>query len=316
MLNQAFIEDVDSGLGHTKKSLSSKYFYDEHGDELFQKIMQLPEYYLTRAELEIFQRQTQDIIKSIHSAPSQHFELIELGAGDGTKTLELLRALSHGEYDYNYIPVDISPNVLDILKNKVTAAVPSANITPMQGDYFQILKQLMQSPAPKVVLYLGSNMGNLTDEQAKQFLHQIDQNLSSGDKLLLGVDKIKSEDIVLPAYNDKQGITRAFNLNLLSRINRELGGNFNVDQFEHTPEYMQKDGIAKSFLTSKVEQKVEISATGKTYHFEKNEKIHMEISRKYSRPVVEALLHNTRLNILDEFTDSKDYFSDFVIEKA
>ena len=226
-----FLADVDAGLSKTQKSLPSKYFYDKKGDALFMQIMALPEYYLTRAEMEIFKQHSQQMIASFGVEKQIHFELIELGAGDGSKTKKLLKALLEQDYQFDYMPIDISSNALEHLQSKLLSGLPKLSIIPTLGDYFEKLSELKHSHHPKVVLFLGSNIGNFLDWQAARFIYDLGSNLSFGDKLLIGVDRIKPARTVLPAYDDKQGITREFNLNLLRRINRELSADFDPAQF-------------------------------------------------------------------------------------
>ena len=214
---ETFKKDIEEGLSFSPKTLPSKYFYDEKGDDLFVKIMHCDEYYLTRAELDIFQQQTEQIIRELQLDKNTYFELIELGAGDGLKTKELLKQLVEQNYKFDYLPVDISQNALNILKESVNNELPKVSIKTKQGDYFKVLESLKNTQSPKVVLFLGSSIGNMPDDIAAQFIYNLGANLSHNDKLLLGADIIKSRDIVLPAYNDNQGFTRDFNLNLLKR---------------------------------------------------------------------------------------------------
>ena len=192
---------------------------------------------------------------------------------------------------------------------------PDLEIDPQQGDYFQVLDALFLSSKPKVILFIGSNLGNMQDEVATGFLNKISTHLKRNEKLLLGVDLIKSKAIVLPAYNDAAGITRDFNLNLLKRINRELDADFDLENFEHSPEYTEEEGIAKSFLKSKKKQTVHIKELNKSFHFEENELIHTEISRKYNDQILENLLEDTSLKITDKFLDSRKYFADYILTK-
>lgn len=310
---EQFKRDVEKGLSSSPKTLPSKYFYDKKGDQLFVEIMNMPEYYLTRAEMDIFQNQTDEIIDMLEVDRDQYFEFIELGAGDGTKTRELLKALKSKNYQFDYFPVDISQNALDGLEKMLANYLPELNVKKLQGDYFEMLSSLKDSKQPKVVLFLGSNIGNMPDEVAHDFIYSLGSNLHPGDRLLLGVDLIKSRDIVLPAYNDDAGITRAFNLNLLSRINRELGGDFSIDHFEHAPEYTEEDGIAKSFLKSKRAQTVHIKSINKSFHFEAGEKIHTEISRKYNDEVLGNIIAKTDFSIAKRLTDKQGLFADYVL---
>jgi len=310
-MNEAFKQDVDKGLSSSPKQLLSKYFYDEVGDALFVKIMNMPEYYLTNAEYEIFTQQAESIINAFE-VEGEALELIELGAGDGTKTIELLKVLQH-KADFTYIPIDISQNALDLLTERLSKEVPGVKVSPLQGDYFSVLSEIKEHTARKVVLFLGSNIGNMLDHNARRFIQQLTEQLNKGDKLLLGVDLKKDAGIILPAYNDAQGITRAFNLNLLTRINRELGGNFDIDRFEHRPLYNEVLGQAESYIQSTAEQDVYIEATGKTYHFDKDERIHMEISRKYDDNAIKDITADTGLQLKQKFTDSKNYFADYLL---
>tara|TARA_R110002049_G_scaffold308963_1_gene515204 strand:+ start:2471 stop:3418 length:948 start_codon:yes stop_codon:yes gene_type:complete len=314
-MNNTFINEVKQGLESIPKTLPSKYFYDKKGDALFVEIMNLPEYYLTRSELDIFQNKTQELINSFGIESDSYFELIELGAGDGLKTKQLLKSLSNQNYTFDYFPIDISSNALNLLKQDLAEELPSVSIKTQQGDYFEVLASLKKSKAPKVVLLLGSNLGNMTDEFAAKFIYNLGENLQTGDRLLLGVDLIKPVEIVLPAYNDPKGVTAKFNLNLLDRINRELGGNFDLNQFKHQPEYNETEGIAKSFIVSTIQQKVEIKALGKSFDFEAGEKIHTEISRKYNDQLIKQIIENTDLSLETKIIDSKSYFADFILKR-
>lgn len=306
-----FAEEVKEGLTAPQKRLSSKWFYDEIGDDLFIKIMNMPEYYLTNAEFEIFSEKANELIEAF-GVKDQYFELIELGAGDGTKTIELLRALQ-GK-DFVYRPIDISINAIDKITQRIKNELPIVRVEGAQGEYFAALKTL-KSEHPKVILFMGSNLGNMLDAQANQFLKALSEVMNTGDKLLLGLDLKKKEEIVLPAYNDAQGFTAAFNLNLLDRINKELDADFNREAFDHKPQYDEQTGLAKSYLMSSVAQDVNIKAIGATIHFEEGETIFMEISRKYDEHAIREISANTRLNLISQLFDSKKWFSDFIFEK-
>jgi L-histidine Nalpha-methyltransferase len=316
LMIEQFAKDVDEGLSQKKKTLSSKYFYNKRGDDLFIKIMKMPEYYLTRSEMEILSQQTLAIINAFQQQQTRHFELIELGAGDGTKTKKILARLSEENYQYDYIPIDISKNVLNVLAQSIEEDLPRVSIKPRHGDYFSILESLKNSHHPKIVLFLGSNIGNMSDDIAADFLYQLGANLKNNDKVLLGTDLIKPADVIMPAYNDKNGITRDFNLNLLHRMNIELDATFDMQKFEHAPEYDERDGIAKSFLRSKQDQKVAINAIGKVYQFTAGEKIHTEISRKYDDQILQSILQNTDFEIAEKFVDSKHYFADYILNRT
>ena len=313
--NTTFLSDINSGLTQSPKYISSHYFYDKAGDEIFQQIMDMPEYYLTNAELEIFRVQSEAIIESFEIDRNEEFELIELGAGDGQKTQFLIEKLLEKNYNFKFIPVDISHNSLSVITERMQNLFPELEINPQQGDYFHVLDELFLSKHPKVILFIGSNLGNMEDQVAMQFLEKIAQHLKPNEKLLLGIDQIKSQDIVLPAYNDAAGITRAFNLNLLKRINRELGANFDLENFEHAPEYTEEEGIAKSFLKSRIKQTVYIKDLDKSFDFEENELIHTEISRKYNDKILNKIIKTSKLEISKKFLDKKKYFADYILTK-
>ncbi|MFC6268842.1 L-histidine N(alpha)-methyltransferase [Frigoriflavimonas asaccharolytica] len=313
--NAQFLEDTQNGLSDSPKRLPSRYFYDKIGDKIFQEIMAMPEYYLTNSETEIFKIQAKEIINSWKIDKDIPFELIELGAGDGTKTIFLLEELLHQNYNFSYLPIDISQNVLDDLVNNLSEKLPDLKIEPKQGDYFMILDELSQDDKQKIVLFIGSNLGNLEDKIAAEFLKNVTASFRNKDKLLLGVDLKKDFKTILQAYNDESKITARFNLNLLQRMNNELGANFIVENFLHDPEYDEEEGAAKSYLKSLTNQSVHFSINDKVFHFEKDEKILMEISRKYDDDVLNNLLIDSGVQIKAKFVDSRSYFADYILEK-
>jgi L-histidine N-alpha-methyltransferase len=228
-----FMRDVLNGLSAKPKQLSSKYFYDQRGDTLFQKIMESPDYYLTRCEAEIFRDQTAELVRSLTKGIDEPFDLIELGVGDGMKSKFLLRELLSMQTDFKYWPIDISGNILSLLKDGL-AHLSDLDYECLEGEYFDMLAQVVSvSRRPKVLMFLGANIGNMPLQAALRFCCELRQALQPGDKLLMGFDLKKNPFTVLQAYNDLEGVTRDFNLNLLERINRELGGDFAVDQFKH-----------------------------------------------------------------------------------
>jgi L-histidine N-alpha-methyltransferase len=315
-MTEQFKKDVDAGLSAKNKYLPSKYFYDKKGDALFVEIMHLPEYYLTRAELNIFENQTADIIRALKLSPGNYFELIELGAGDGLKTKKLLHMLSLEAFQFDYFPIDISQNALDRLEADLNRELPDVSVQKRQGDYFKILASLKEIKTPKIILFLGSNIGNMPDELATQFIYDLGANLHPGDKLLLGADLIKPASVVLPAYNDSKGITAAFNYNLLNRINNELGADFKTEYFRHEPEYDEKEGIAKSYLVSEAAQTVFVKAINKSFDFEAREKIEMEVSRKYNDDIIYNIISKTDFKPSAKLNDSENYFSLYIVERT
>ncbi|MDZ4679593.1 MAG: L-histidine N(alpha)-methyltransferase [Saprospiraceae bacterium] len=303
---QAFAEDVQQGLTDNPKHLLSRYFYDAAGDRLFQKIMNLPEYYLTWCEFEIFQKHRDAIFRKLDDVP---FDLIELGAGDGLKTQVLLQHFLNQKADFRYLPIDISGSVLEHLQETLKERWPELLVTAIEGEYFSALQDVDRlSDRRKLVLFLGSNIGNMNQEQAADFLRQLRQRMHSGDWLLVGFDLKKDPDIILAAYNDLQGVTRAFNLNLLHRINRELGADFDLTAFRHCPVYNPLTGDMKSYLVSEKQQTVRIEALELEIPFRKWEAIDMELSKKYDRPEITRLAEFAGFEVEQWFFDEKEYF--------
>ncbi|MDB4292561.1 L-histidine N(alpha)-methyltransferase [Maribacter sp.] len=310
-----FEEEVYQGLTDFPKHLSSKYFYDKKGDALFQRIMDMPEYYLTDAELSIFEDYTTQIT-DLFKREKGHFNLIELGAGDGKKTKVLLRHLAENNSNFTYQPIDISQNVLNGLSDSLSEEIPEIAVQTKQGTYFEALSELNATNASrKVILFLGSNIGNLLHEQAVTFLKNVQELMQVGDLFLVGFDQKKNPQTILDAYNDATGITAAFNKNVLARINSELGGDFDLDQFLHWEVYDPETGTAKSYLVSQKQQTVHIEALGVQVKFEPWETIHTEISQKYDDRIVSWLAEQSGLQIETEFTDSKKLYKNYVFRK-
>ena len=307
--HDTFAEDVLKGLSSTPKFLSSKYFYDDEGSRLFQEIMKLPEYYLTRAELEIFQTQTREIFESFN-AGNRPFDLIELGAGDGTKTSLLVKYFLAQHADFQYVPVDISSEALNFLTEKFAREFPALAIKAEQGDYFRTLETFKEnSKRKKVILFLGSNIGNFSEEQALNFFGQLREMMNPEDFIFIGFDLHKNPKTILRAYDDANGVTAKFNLNLLKRINRELGGNFNIEEFSHYASYHPTERAARSFLISQKAQRVYIEALDKTFEFAQWEPIFMEISQKYGVRMIENLAEKSGFQIVENFFDGNNFYT-------
>ena len=311
-MNKQFAQDVLEGLNSTPKKLSSQYFYDERGDKLFQKIMNLDEYYLTRSEYEIINNNRDRMLK-LFGAEDTPFNLIEFGAGDGYKTKVLLNHFLEKEADFNYVPIDISKHVLDELSDSLKEELPNLSVKAMEGEYFEALKKLKKSEARNVVLFLGSNIGNFSHDQASVFLEGLKKCLKKNDLVMIGFDLKKDPDAILSAYNDEEGVTRDFNLNLLHRINEELGGNFKVENFRHCPTYDPLTGTTSSYLVSTAHQRVEIM--DQAVEFDQWEAIHMEVSQKYDLKDIERLAFEAGFTIQNNFYDSKKYFVNSVWKK-
>ncbi len=310
-----FEEEVYQGLTAFPKHLSSKYFYDEIGDKLFQEIMHMPEYYLTDAEFQIFENHKDDICNAF-AGGGQPFNLIELGAGDGKKTKILLRHLSENDIDFTYEPIDISQNVLDGLENSLQKELPKVKVETWQGTYFEALEKINASDGTrKVILFLGSNMGNLLHPQAIAFLKHVQELMQDGDLFFVGLDQKKHPQVILDAYNDPAGITSAFNKNVLTRINRELEADFYVDDFLHWEVYDPESGTAKSYLVSKKEQTVSVKKLGLRIAFAPWETIHTEISQKYDDTTVAWMAEQSGLEVMAQFSDAGDQFKNYLFTK-
>lgn len=305
-----FYKDVLAGLSASPKKLQSKYFYDAPGDKLFQEIMKAPEYYLTDCELEIFSEQTTAIVQTL-TENFESFDLIELGAGDATKSVFLLQELLAQNVDFTYLPIDISTNVMEQLLYTLPKQLPGLQMHGLNGDYFDMLKEASQlSSRPKVVLFMGSNIGNMPVKEAFAFCSALRQALSAGDLAIIGFDLKKNPKTILAAYNDAAGITKSFNLNLLTRINRELEADFNLKQFDHYPTYDPQTGACKSFLVSLVKQKVTIGKA--VVQFEENELIDMEVSQKYNLKEIDQFAVAGGFEPIYHFFDRKKWFVDAV----
>ncbi len=310
-----FGQEVHEGLTAFPKYLSSKYFYDETGDKLFQDIMAMPDYYLTESEFAILKRYSPEITK-LFSEDKQPFSLFELGAGDGKKTKILLRELVAKNVDFDYRPIDISQNALNQLELSIKKELPAVPINPLQGTYFDTLQDIgKENGRKKVILFLGSNIGNLLHPQAIDFLQKMTAVLGTKDLLFMGMDQKKHPQTILNAYNDKGGITEAFNKNILNRINTEFQGNFDPDKFLHWEVYDPETGTAKSYLVAKEKHMVLIASLGLEINFSQWETIHTEISQKYDDPTVEWLAGKAGLEIVTSFTDGNNFFKDYILKK-
>ena len=315
VLETQFEKDVYEGLTDFPKHLSSKYFYDKKGDKLFQEIMHMPEYYLTDAEFDILTVNSSEI-GALFTQGNQKFKLIELGAGDGKKTKILLKHFSDNNYNFKYQPIDISQNVLDGLEESLLVELPKVKVEPQQGSYFEALAKInAENGMKKVILFLGSNIGNMLHPQAIEFLKSVQKWMQKDDLLFIGFDMKKNPQTIMNAYNDATGITAAFNKNVLKRVNRELGGNFDTEKFLHWEVYNPESGTAKSYLVAKEAQSVTIEKLDLRIDFAPWETIHTEISQKYDDQTVQGLAQQAGLEIETEFSDSENRYKNYVFRK-
>lgn len=302
------VRDTLLGLRSSPKYLQSKYFYDDEGSKIFCEIMRMPEYYLTDCEKEIFSEQSAGICKAFGNG-NAHFDILELGAGDGMKTRILISHLMKNGSSFKYIPIDISEQAMELLVLGMNRDFPALNINGMIGDYFDMMQELNSyDKNDKVILFLGSNIGNFSIEESTEFLQKLNHVMKPNDKVFIGFDLKKDPEVILNAYDDPHGHTRNFNLNLLHRLNRELQANFNIAHFSHQPFYDPDTGAAESYLVSLKNQDVYFGATGDTIHFNPGESIFTEVSQKYDLAIIEQLATENGFEIAENFTDARKYF--------
>lgn len=305
--SSAMQEEVLQGLRKTQKSLPSKYFYDERGSQLFEEITELDEYYPTRTEISIMQHNMPDIIRTVGS----DVVLMELGSGSSNKTRLLLDHLS---CITAYIPVEISDQFLESVVQNLTSDYPDLTVKPISTDYTQPfeLPEINQPYSQLVVFYPGSTIGNFRPTEAKQFLDTIAGLMEPDDAMLIGVDLKKDTEVLEAAYNDQQGITAAFNKNILRHINRNLDGNFDSGNFKHDAFYNKVEGRIEMHLIAQQDHSVTVA--GEEFSFQKGESIHTENSYKYNIAEFENLV-STWFSVEKIWTDANDYFSIQYLQK-
>ncbi len=308
-----FASDVREGLTARQKSLPSKYLYNKKGDEIFQQIMAMEEYYPTRCEYQIFENSKAEMLRHFSEA-GQKFDLIEFGAGDGTKTKVLLEHFWEKHTNFRYIPIDISANIVEHLTSDLKENMPGLAVEGICDDYFRAFSRLNHAEehanVRKVVLFLGANIGNFDHDKSIAFLKHTASFLNPGDRLMIGFDLKKDPQRILDAYFDKYGITRSFKFNLLDRINEELGGHFDSSTFQYFPIYNPMEGSIKSYLVSKIAQDISIDALDTSVHFEAWEAIYMERSQKYSLRDIEEMAEESGFKVTHNFFDKERLFTD------
>ncbi|HTG33495.1 MAG TPA: L-histidine N(alpha)-methyltransferase [Thermoanaerobaculia bacterium] len=303
-----FAEDVRRGLTSSPKFLYPKYFYDELGSRLFEAITVLPEYYPTRAEAEILRTHASEIVATLGGP----VWLLELGSGDGQKTRLVIEALLARQGKLEYVPVDISESAVETSSRSLLFSYPELRITGYIGEYQTALRKIREdrrAPGLTLVLFLGSTLGNLDPQERRVLLRDIRALLEPGEGFLLGVDLKKPESVLIPAYDDALGVTAAFNLNLLVRINRELGGEFDLGAFRHKAVYNPREGRMEMHLESRRAQTVAIRSLEIEVPFAEGETIHTESSYKFDREQIAALAADTGFEVRKTWTDSEERFA-------
>ncbi len=297
-------KDVIKGLTEKLKSLPPKYFYDDPGSQLFEKICELPEYYPTRTEAWILQQYADEI-----AAITNCCELIELGSGSSTKTQVLLTAYQKIANSCRYLPIDVSGGILKTSVLQLQEKYPDIAIHGLLGTYEQALVHLesnyLQS---RMLFFLGSSLGNFNQEECDIFLNQVSRTLQPGDYFLLGIDLQKPPDILEAAYNDSQEVTAAFNLNMLSHLNWRFQGNFDISLFKHQAVYNQVDHQIEMYLHCQKSHWVSLDILDLKVNFEAGESILTEISRKFNLATMEKNLSDKGLKTVKTWTDEKEWF--------
>lgn len=309
---QKFIEHVKEGLSQTPKKLSSRYFYDAYGDAIFQQIMQLDAYYLPQSEMDIILNRSIDIAQNIAKAHKE-LQIIELGAGDGSKTKFLLEQFLPHFKALDFVALDISANILE--ENRTAIQELNLNLSQhsVVGNYFETFDTLPQTQKGRLVLFLGANIGNFVLSEVIDFFSFIKSGLKPNDYFLVAFDMVKHPRTIIEAYDDPQGITKKFNLNLLARMNRELGANFNLSKFDHFPFYNPITGITSSQIISLEAQEVSFK-DGFKVTFEAFEAMHTEVSKKFFLADIEEISQKSQFFIDATYYDKDEGYA-FVLFK-
>lgn len=296
--------DVVSGLMQTAKSLPPRYFYDDRGSQLFEQICELPEYYLTRTETAILQKCAGEIAQITGES-----ELVELGSGSATKTRILLDAYNQHAYPLRYLPIDVSAGILESSARQLLLDYPSLLVHGLVSTYELALEVLPPSRlSSRMICFIGSTLGNLTPQECDRFFSQIANALQPGEYFLLGIDLQKPKHLLEAAYNDSQGVTAAFNLNMLNHLNWRFEGNFDTTQFEHFAFYNESQSQIEIYLRSLKAQTIQLETLGVTVEFEKDEMILTEISRKFDLKAMQQELRSLGLVAIEAWTDPKQWF--------
>lgn len=304
VLLPAIAADVAQGLGRTPRSLPPWLFYDERGSALFEEITRLPEYYLTRTERAILETHADEICR----LAGTNLTMVELGAGTADKTRILFRRQLRRQMRLVYFPVDVSRAALKAAEVRLSREFPRLLVKPAVADYTSESLHLDDPGTTKLVLYLGSSIGNFEPQAAIALLSRVRAGLRRGDCLLLGADRVKTESVLLPAYNDAQGVTEQFNKNMLVRINRELGADFDLSGFRHIAEWNPRQSRIEIYLESICRQVVHIHLLHMSVEFSAGERLHTENSYKYTDASVGGMLKSAGFTIERTFSDERGWF--------
>jgi L-histidine Nalpha-methyltransferase len=300
--------EVFTGLTGEPKALSPWLFYDEAGSRLFEEITELPEYYVTRTERQILAEHADEIISA--AAGGRDLSMIELGAGTATKTGLLLNAAVRLQGSVTYYPIDVSQTALDEARSRLEAELPEVTVEPIVADYTEGIRQNSTfHGGRRLVLYIGSSIGNFSPEDAVEVLRGVRAQLSPGDCLLLGTDMVKDAQMLHVAYDDAAGVTARFNMNVLTRINREFEGNFDLRLFRHQARWNAQESRVEMHLESLLPQKVAIRALDLEVRFLSGETIHTENSYKFTDESVLELLTRAGFRLRQQWSDADKWFT-------
>ena len=305
----ALLREVQRGLLRRPRSLAPWMFYDAHGSRLFERITALPEYYPTRTERKIFANCAEAIITAARAGKPESLRLVELGAGSASKTGILLDAIVDMQGEALYMPVDISSDALDMACESIACSLPEVRVEPIVANYVAYPPQLEPLNGPTLAMYIGSSIGNFSPEEARTILRNLGSQLRAGDALLLGTDLLKDEPTLVAAYDDGDGVTAAFNLNILHRLNRELGADFDPANFRHRAVWNRVESRIEMHLESTRDHRVCIPCARLNLHFAKGETIHTENSYKFTRPAIRSLLEDAGFDVEQTWMDDRRWYA-------
>ena len=306
---EALIDEVWRGLLRRPRSLVPWMLYDSEGSRLFERITTLPEYYPTRTERDILANYADAVIAATGSDYSRSLRLLELGAGTAAKTGVLLEAATRLRDEVIYVPVDVSSDALDAACANIGCLLPDVQLQPMVANYVTHPPKLERFQGTTLAMYIGSSIGNFSPEEARTILRNLRSELRAGDALLLGTDMVKDERTLVRAYDDRDGVTAAFNLNILHRLNRELGANFDTGCFRHKARWNRGESRIEMHLESTRDQRVYIAAAQLDVQFAATESIHTENSYKFTRKTLGALLDDAGFTIKQTWTDPRQWYA-------
>lgn len=302
---------VCAGLSRPQKALPSYLLYDRRGSELFEAITKLEEYYPTSCEEEILLGAADEIA----GLARETAEVVEFGSGSGAKTRLLLGPLLEARGSLAYVPIDISEQFLLESAQALREEHSGLEVRPLAAEYGQALAMLGRAVLPRLFVFLGSNIGNFDPDTARSFLAGVRQSMGPGDLLLVGIDLVKDQAIIESAYNDRSGVTAEFNKNILGRINRELGGAFELETFEHWAPYLPRESKVEMRLVSMTDQVVPVAALSRSFAFARGEYIHTEDSHKYTPGSFDRLVNESGLRRVGDWSDSKGWFADVLLRR-